>query len=109
VVLVREIEASMKSKQNRVVLCFAWYDKPQWELLCKLVPDRGELDDAYEQWQQSARRAIRMIESNGYKVRRVAVDVSVLAAWCREHDRPIDGEARAEYVAQLAQQLGNSA
>lgn len=93
----------MKSRQNRVVLCFAWYDESQWELLCTLVPDRGELDETYDQWQQSANRAIRMIESNGYKVRRVAVDVSALAAWCRDHDRPINGEARAEYAAQLEQ------
>lgn len=99
----------MKSKQNRVVLCFAWYDEPQWELLCTLVPDRSELDDTYDQWQQSARRAIRMIESNGYKVNRVSVDVSALSAWCREHDRPIDGEARASYVAQLAQGSSNGA
>ncbi len=99
----------MKQKKNRVVLCFAWYDKPQWELLCTLVPDRSELDDTYDQWQQSARRAIRMIEANGYKVRRMSVDVSALEAWCREHDRPINGEARAEYVAQLAQESGNGA
>jgi hypothetical protein len=93
----------MKSKDNRLVLCVAWYDQPQWELLCTLVPDRGELDDTYAQWRQSARKAIRMIEANGYKVRRMSVDVSALAAWCREHNRPINGEARAEYVVHLAQ------
>lgn len=80
----------MKSKQNQVVVSFAWYDELQWELLCTLVPDRGELDDTYDQWQQSARRAVRMIESNGYKVRCISVDVSTLAAWCREHDRTIN-------------------
>lgn len=90
-------------------MCVAWYDEPQWELLCTLVPDRSELDDTYHQWQQSARRAIRMIESNGCKVRRVSVDVSALAKWCRDHDRPINGEARAAYVVQLAQESSNGA
>lgn len=92
----------MKAKPAPVVICFAWYDEAQWELLCAMVPDRAELDDTYAEWKKSACRAIRMVESNGYKVRRVSVNVSALAEWCREQHRPVNSEARAEYVAQLA-------
>ena len=92
----------MSSKQDRYVLRFAWFDEEQWQLLCALVPDRGELDDTYEQWQQSALRAVREIESSGRTVERVSVNVLALSEWCRERNLPLTGSARAEYVAQLA-------
>jgi len=92
----------MSSKQHRVVLRFAWFDEEQWNLLCALVPDRGELDDTYEQWEQSARQAVREIESSGRKVERVSVDVLAMSEWCSERKIPPTGPARAEYVAQLA-------
>ncbi len=92
----------MSPKQDRYVLRLAWYDEEQWKLLCALVPDRGELDDTYEQWQQSAHQAVREIESNGRKVERVSINVSAMSEWCRERKVPLIGSARAEYVAQLA-------
>ena len=92
----------MSSKQDRYVLRLAWYDEEQWQLLCALVPNRGELDDTYEQWQQSARQAIHEIESSGRKVERVSVDVLAMSEWCRERNVSLTGAARAEYVAQLA-------
>ena len=92
----------MNSNQHRVVLRFAWYDEEQWELLCALVPDRGELDDTYEQWEQSARQAVCDIESSGRKVECVYVDVLAMSEWCGERKVPLTGPARAEYVAQLA-------
>lgn len=91
----------MKSKQHSIVVRLAWFDEAQWQLLCTLVPDRGELDDTYEQWHRSACNAARMIESGGYKVERVFIDVAALAEWCRERSLPINGAARADYVAQL--------
>lgn len=71
-------------------------------MLCTLVPDRSELDDTYEQWQQSALRAVRQIETSGHTVERVSVDVSALSKWCHARNLPLNGSARAEYVAQLA-------
>ncbi|WP_157469283.1 hypothetical protein [Dyella thiooxydans] len=92
----------MIPQQDRYVMRLAWYDEEQWQLLCALVPDRGELDDTYEQWQQSARQAVREIESSGRKVERVFVDVLAMSEWCRERNVPLTGSARAHYVAQLA-------
>jgi hypothetical protein len=91
----------MSPKHHHTVLRVAWYDEAQWYLLCSLVPDRGELDNTFEQWQQSALQSVRMLESQGYTVERVYVDALLLSAWCRERNRAVNGEARAEYVAQL--------
>ena len=92
----------MSPKQDRYILRLAWYDETQWQLLCALVPDRSELDDTYEQWQQSARRAVREFESSGHRVERVPVVVLAMSEWCRERKVPLTGPSRAEYVAQLA-------
>ena len=92
----------MSPKQDRYVLRLAWYDEEQWQLLCALVPDRNALDDTYEQWQQSARQAVREIESSGRTVERVSINVLAMSEWCRERKVPLTGPARAEYVAQLA-------
>lgn len=92
----------MSPKQDRYVLRLAWYDEEQWRLLCALVPNRDELDDTYEQWRQSARQAVREIESSGRKVECVSVDVLAMSEWCRERNVLPTGSARAEYVAQLA-------
>jgi hypothetical protein len=97
-----KLRRTMSPKKDRYVLRLAWYDEAQWQLLCALVPNRGELDDTYEQWQQSARQAVRGIESSGLKVERVSVDVLAMSEWCRERKVPLTGPARAEYVAQLA-------
>ena len=92
----------MSPKKDRYVLRLAWYDEEQWQLLCALVPDRNALDDTYEQWQQSARQAVREIESSGRKVECVSINVVAMSEWCRERNVPLTGAARAEYVAQLA-------
>ena len=92
----------MKSRQKRPVLRLAWFDEEQWKLLCTLVPDRGELDDTYQQWQESARRAVREIKSNGHTVECVPVDVAAMAKWCRDRNLPLNGAARAQYVITLA-------
>ncbi|MEP7186727.1 MAG: hypothetical protein ABI767_12910 [Rhodanobacter sp.] len=102
-----KLRHTMSSRQHRYVPCFAWFDEEQWKLLCALVPDRGELDDTYEQWLQSARQAVREIEASGHKVERVFVDAFAMSEWCLERDVPLNGSARAEYVAQLTHRPGS--
>lgn len=84
-----------------MVFAVAWYDEMQWHLLTRVVPDRSELDDTYQDWQTSAIKAIGMIEARGQVVERVPVDVGALRSWCQERNVPINGAARAEYAAQL--------
>ena len=81
----------------------AWFDRKQWKRLIEVVEDRRELDDTYEQWQQSALEAVRAIESQGQKVERVHVEVESLVSWCREKGLPVNGKSRAEYVTDLMQ------
>jgi hypothetical protein len=79
----------------------AWFDRKQWQRLTEAVEDRNELDDTYEQWEQSALDAVRMIERQGQKVEKVHVEVESLVSWCKAKGLPMNGESRAEYVTQL--------
>lgn len=98
----RKIRDAMSSKKTQHVFRVAWFDEQQWQLLCSLVPDRNALDASYEQWQVSAERAVREIQASGHTVERVSVDVVALSEWCRERHLPMNGSARAEYVALVA-------
>ncbi|TMH82221.1 MAG: hypothetical protein E6H47_14275 [Betaproteobacteria bacterium] len=84
-----------------MVVGLAWFDRKQWQRLTEAAEDRNELDDTYEQWQQNALDAVRMIERQGQKVERVHVEVESLVSWCKEEGLPVNGKSRAEYVTQL--------
>ena len=85
-----------------VSVAMAWYDAPQWAKLKQVAEDRDALDDSYEDWQHQAQQLERDLRSNGIEVKRVHVDVEALVTWCASNHRPINGEARSEYAAQLA-------
>jgi hypothetical protein len=91
-----------KHTPNRtVVVGLAWFDRRQWKRLTEAVEDRNELDDTYEQWQQSALDAVRKIEGEGQSVEKVHIEVESLVSWCKEKGLPVNGQSRAEYVTQI--------
>ena len=84
-----------------VVIGLAWFDRRQWKRLTKVVEDRKELDDTYEQWQQSALDAVQTIEREGQRVEKVHIEIESLVSWCKEKGLPVNGKSRAEYVTQI--------
>jgi len=48
-----------------VVVGVAWFERSQWKRLTEVVENRNELDETYEQWEQGALDAVRMIERQG--------------------------------------------
>jgi hypothetical protein len=77
----------------------AWFDRDQWERLRDVAEDPDRLEDSYDEWVAMAERACADFEAQGMLIERVPVDAEALVAWCNEHERPIDGAARAEFVA----------
>ncbi len=88
---------------------FAWFTREQWQRLTKVVDDRNELDDSFEQWERNALAALYKLESQGYSIHKVMVDVEAFVAWCRGRGRRIDGTARADYVIDLLRVAHGSA
>jgi hypothetical protein len=76
-----------------------WYTPWEWARLRDAVSDPERLDDTYWAWRRGAKRVQRELREQGIDCERVSVRVAELAAWCREQNRPVDGQARADFVA----------
>jgi hypothetical protein len=88
------------------VVGVAWFSRDEWLKLVDVVPDRSELDDTFEQWEQSAEGAAAMLRGRGIAIKKVMIEVEALMAWCREHKRQPNGPARADYVGLLLREEG---
>jgi hypothetical protein len=87
------------------VVGIGWYDPVQWSKLKQIAADAAALDDTHEDWQRNAERTERELSRQGLMIRRVAIDVDALVAWCRARGKPVNGAARAEYTAEMVQRL----
>ena len=90
----------MRQRERRTTkVGFAWYLPEQWSQLLELSADRDLLEDTWEEWERHALRTIGQLRRMGRDVVTVVVELDDLVAWCREQERPVDGAARAGYVA----------
>lgn len=99
--ILKQVRKAELSGQRASVLGVAWYTPEQWQALARLVPDRSELDDTYDQWKQSAEETLALLRSEGTVPIPIHLDVAELMAWCEEQGCQPDGEARARYASQL--------
>jgi len=81
------------------VLGVAWYRREQWNRLLEISSDRDQLEDTHEEWEPSAEKRFEELSRPGFPIRKVDIDVEELLSWCGSQDRPVDGEARAEFTA----------
>jgi hypothetical protein len=98
-----------QTSDRPMVVGIAWFDRAQWQRLTEVVPDRTELDDTYEQWEENALKTIQTIERGGQRVERVHVNVETLMSWCKARSLPLDGPSRAQYVSIVLQQRNGRA
>jgi hypothetical protein len=80
------------------VLGVAWYRREQWNRLLEISSDRDRLEDTYEEWKSTAEKHFDELARPGFAIRRVDIDVEELLSWCGSQDRPVDGEARAQFT-----------
>jgi hypothetical protein len=78
-----------------------WYDAVQWAKLKQVAADLDELGETHEAWQRNAEQAERQLATRGLVLRRIPIDVDALVKWCREHNKQINGKARAEYTSMI--------
>ena len=82
----------------------AWYRPDQWEQMRKLSDDAGRLEGTYEQWLSYAEAQFADLRSRGSRVQKVDVDLDELLTWCTFKRLPLNGESRAQYVAEKLRQ-----
>ena len=78
----------------------AWYKPEQWELLRAESVDSKDLEDTYEEWLEFVEQQMKEVRESGIVISKVEVDVEEILAWCRGRRRPLDADARTEFVTQ---------
>ena len=90
------------SRQNEQVrVGIAWFDRDQWLRLTKVVPNRSDLDDTFEQWERSAKKALRNFARLGQQVEKVPIRIDDLLAWCTLRGVAPDSKARSQFVSEI--------
>ena len=92
-----------KSSGMPVVVGVGWYSPSQWARLRQVSADPDQFEQTYMEWLTTYERTTRDLAAQGMSLREVPVDVGELEKWCHERNKPIDGDARAEYVLEVVQ------
>ena len=69
-----------------------------------LSDDSDRLEGSYGQWLSHAERQLAELRSRGCRVEKVDVDLDELLKWCTLKRLPLEGESRAQYVAEKLRQ-----
>jgi hypothetical protein len=88
-----------------LVVGVAWYRADQWQRLRSLAADAHVLHDTYTEWEASALERLADFHAGGVPIQPVLIDIDELAQWCREHNRPLDTQARSAFAAEKVQEL----
>ena len=83
----------------------AWYRRKQQNRLLEISTDSDELESTYDEWIEQATNTFNNLAKTGITLKKVNVDVEELLKWCRANNRPVDGEARTEYVVRKMKEL----
>lgn len=83
---------------STMVLGMAWYREEDYPTILQISDDRANMDDTYQTWLANAMRAKANMQQQGAIVKNVLVRPDELTQWCHTHGKPINGQARAEFV-----------
>lgn len=90
----------MKNKTG-IKLGVAWYREDQWQLLKSTASDAENIEDTYQEWLQSAEKAMKRLEKQGFKPGKVDLNVKEFNGWCEREGRIPNAGSRSEYTAEL--------
>jgi len=97
------IRKEMK-KQEDVKIGVAWHREDQWHFLRSTASDPETIEERYQDWLQSAEKAIKLLNEQGFSPVKVDFDVKEFNDWCKRKGRAPDAESRSIYVADLLRQ-----
>ncbi len=82
-------------------LGIAWYREDQWQLLRSTASDVENIEDTYQEWLQSAEKAMKELKKQGLKPVKADLNVKEFNEWCEIEGRIPDAGSRSEYTAEL--------
>ncbi len=90
-------------KRTKKVIGLAWYTPEEWAALHRVRADKGSLHASHAAWEADATRQLHDLREQGFHVVPVPIKVAELVAWCKTHNRRIDGGACSEFTSRKAQ------
>ncbi|MBZ5535637.1 MAG: hypothetical protein LAO31_06745 [Acidobacteriia bacterium] len=82
-----------------------WYRPEQWERLRELAVDPEIIENTYEEWALMAEEKMGELLRAGIEVWKTPVAVEEFRAWCERQRLPLNGYARARFVAQKLHEM----
>ena len=94
----------MNDQQNEseMLISIAWYRAEQWERWLRVVDDRDNFEDTFEEWEANATAQLATLRGQGLRVQKILLDVDEVQRWCLMQKRPLNAEARSEFAAESA-------
>jgi hypothetical protein len=87
-----------RGKQERVT-GIGWYRPEQWQRLLEISVDADRLENTHAEWLAIAEKTVKDLEGLGVSIVKVDVDVEELRSWSQQKGVSVDGNARAEFIA----------
>lgn len=79
-----------------------WYRREDYPRVLKIMADGQDLPRTYDEWQERAEYAERMVREQGGIPVRVPLDPDKFCAWCVMRAMHVDGSARQEFAVDPA-------
>ena len=98
----------MKKKQKKrteMVFGVGWYRAEQWPLLLAVSVDRDELEPTYAEWLDVAESSLASLRMAGLDPVKIDVDVEEMIAWCSEKAKPLNANARVQFITAKTKQM----
>jgi hypothetical protein len=85
-----------------------WYRPEQWALLRASSVDRDELEQTHAEWLRMAENTLKTFRKQGQHLQKVDIDVEEMIVWAKAAGKPLDGDARSEFIAIKTKELNES-
>ena len=78
-----------------------YYRKEDWPKFKAMIVDQERMHDSWEEWHKDFLKMYKKLRKDGFRVKKVIVNLEKLELYCNKHEIPIDGAARARFIRQL--------
>ena len=61
---------------------FHWFEREDYDLIRRLIPNDKQLPGSFDQWEQGANKQIAQLEARGISIRKIMVDPKKYTVYC---------------------------
>lgn len=79
-----------------------WYEREDYPRILEVMEDADFLPRSYDEWQERAEQAVRMVTQHGGIAVRVPLNAQKFRAWCILRGLHVDGRARQDFASNPA-------